>query len=292
MRAWLLLAAVLIDVGPPRQALVRADELALPFAQGSQGGVIVPVRVNDRGPFRFLLDTGSTHTALAEKTATRLGLPPVARTTLGSAAGRRETLVARLEHLAFGPITIAGLLSSLVDLDAIDGMDDVDGVLGQDALAALRYTIDFRRQRLLFWPTSESTERGTTLDLQPNRGRFLVALPQEHSTLTLVPDSGAGALLLFDTDAHQLPLTPLPHRATLTTMSGAKDVSLARLRELRVGESRLRDVPAVVVRRDASEPAEADGLLPLHLFDRVTFDGPRNRLIVEGMPADAALIFF
>jgi predicted aspartyl protease len=128
--------------------------------------------------------------------------------------------------------------------------------------------------------------------LQPSRGRFLVALPQQHSTLTLVPDSGAGALLLFDPDAHRLPLSLLPHRATLTTMSGAKDVSLARLRELRVGESRLRDVPAVVVRRGASEPAEADGLLPLHFFDRVTFDGPRKLLIVEGMFADAGLMFF
>jgi predicted aspartyl protease len=291
MRAWLVLAAVLIDASPCRQALLRAGEGAMPFAQGTQGGIIVRVDVNSRGPFRFLLDTGSTHTALAEGTATRLGLAPVARTTLESAVGNREALVVRLEHLAFGPITIAGLLASLVDLDEIDSLD-VDGVLGQDVLAALRYTIDFRKQRLLFWPTRDSIGRGTTLDLLPSRGRFLVALPQQHSTLTLVPDSGAGALLLFDPDAHQLPLTPLPHRATLTTMSGAKDVSLARLRELRVGESRLRDVPTIVVRRDASGPAEADGLLPLHFFDRVTFDGPCHLLIVEGIPADAGLTFF
>jgi hypothetical protein len=36
-----------------------------------------------------------------------------------------------------------------------------------------------------------------------------------------------------------------------------------------------------VAERHRSEPAEVDGLLPLHLFDRVTVDGPGRRLIVE-----------
>ena len=43
----------------------------------------------------------------------------------------------------------------------------------------------------------------------------------------------------------------------------------------------LRDVPAVVADATARNRAEVDGLLPLHLFDRVTFDGPQRRLIVE-----------
>jgi hypothetical protein len=61
---------------------------------------------------------------------------------------------------------------------------------------------------------------------------------------------------------------------------------------LHVGSLRLRDVPAVVAERDASEPAEIDGLLPLQLFDRVTVDGPRKRMIVEKTRADHCLMFF
>ena len=64
-------------------------------------------------------------------------------------------------------------------------------------------------------------------------------------------------------------------------MSGETEVRLARVRELHVGAVILRDVPAVVTERDRSEPAEVDGLLPLHLFDRVTVDGPQRLLIVE-----------
>jgi hypothetical protein len=85
---------------------------------------------------------------------------------------------------------------------------------------------------------------------------------------------------LFD-PVRALPITEFPTPATLKTTSGAAEVRLARMQELQVGSLTLRDVPAAVVERDASEPAEIDGLLPLHLFDRVTVDGPRKRLTIE-----------
>ena len=42
----------------------------------------------------------------------------------------------------------------------------------------------------------------------------------------------------------------------------------------------MRDVPAVIIERADARPAEGDGLLPLHLFERVTFDGPARLLIL------------
>jgi len=93
-----------------------------------------------------------------------------------------------------------------------------------------------------------------------------------------VPDSGATSLLLFAPHG-TLTVTPLPTLATLTTMSGHLDVRMATVRELHVGSLTLRDVPTVVVERDRSEPVEVDGLLPLHLFDRVTVDGPGKRMM-------------
>ena len=132
---------------------------------------------------------------------------------------------------------------------------------------------------------------GSAFELQSSNGRFLVSLPQRRSLLRLVPDTGAESLLLFDPD-NRLSVTQLPGLATLTTTAAEAEVRLARLRELRVGGMTLRDVPAVVAPRDGSEPAEIDGLLPLHLFDRVTFDGPRKRLIIEKTHANAGLMFF
>ena len=63
-------------------------------------------------------------------------------------------------------------------------------------------------------------------------------------------------------------------------LGGTRTARRAVVRELRVGDARLLDVPAVIVHRDASGAA-VDGLLPLHLFARVTFDGPERRLFIE-----------
>jgi len=265
----------------------RAD--ITPFERGNEG-IVLAVTLNGRGSFRFLLDTGSTHTAVSAKTAAGIGAPTVAKAPMGSAAGSRDTLVVRIDALEVGAVRVDHLLASVVELANI-GADGIDGVLGQDALAPLRYTIDFRERRVMWWPNDSRVAGGNSFALKPSHGRFLVSLPQRQSLLRLVPDSGAASLLLFDPD-RTLPVTQLPAPATLTTMSGATEVRLAKIRELSIGALTLRDVPAVVADRDRSEPDEIDGLLPLHLFDRVTIDGPHRRMIVEKSSASRRLMFF
>jgi predicted aspartyl protease len=289
MRAGGLLAlwlAVFLSV--PRAAPIEQE--AVTRFEHVDHDIVLAVRLNGRGPFRLLLDTGSTHTAVSARTAADIGAPVVARTSTGSAAGSQDTLVVRIDSLEVGPIGHRELLASIVELDHIAGEGGLDGVIGQDALASLRYTIDFRQRRIVWWP-GEPGVRGVSVELQWNLGRFVMSLPQPQSVLRLVPDTGAASLLLFTPD-RGLPVTELPTPATLTTMSGAREVRLARVRELHVGSLRLRDLPAVLAERDDSEPAGIDGLLPLQLFDRVTVDGPRKRMIVEKTRADHRLMFF
>jgi hypothetical protein len=52
------------------------------------------------------------------------------------------------------------------------------------------------------------------------------------------------------------------------------------VRALRVGSATLMDVPAVIVGRECDSPS-VDGLLPLHIFARVTFNGPERQLFIE-----------
>jgi predicted aspartyl protease len=208
---------------------------------------------------------------------------------MGSAAGSRDTLVVRIDSVQLGPIEATDLLASVVEIEMAG--DGIDGVIGQDALASVRYTIDYRQRRVVWWPDDALDARSTSLSLEPSHGRFLVTLDQRQSRLRLVPDSGADSMLLFDPDV-TLPVTRLPASATLTTTSGATEVRLVKVRELSVGTLTLRDVPAVVADRDRSEPDEVDGLLPLHLFDRVTIDGPRQRMIVEKFSETRRLMFF
>jgi predicted aspartyl protease len=251
------------------------------FELGDQGGVIVPVAVNGRGPYRFLLDTGSTHSAVSEALAGDLGAPVVARAVVGSAVGADERTVIRIDRLQHGVMAVTDVLASVVDLAGIDRAGTIHGIIGQDVLASLHYTIDFRRRTVLWWPEASDAGRGTAFVLEPSAGRFLVALPQPNTVLRLVPDSGAGALLLFEERNQGLPVSILPERAELRTLTARTTVRHGRLRTLHVGSTVLRDLAAVVVRRHESIAPDTDGLLPLHLFERVTFDGPRRILILE-----------
>lgn len=256
----------------------------LPFHLTAQGGIVVSVVLNGQGPFPFLLDTGSNGTVIAETLANDLGLHPVARTTLASAIGQRTRAVVRIEHLEIGVLTSEVLASvalaqdlRLPDRDA-DGRP-VAGVIGQDVLSVRPYTIDYRSRRIV-WRADDQQPGGVVLALEWLDGRFVAVLPQEHSTIRLVPDTGAQALVLFGREWRDDPgLTFEPGGAGVVGLAGGAAARRARVGSLRIGPTTLTNVPAVVV--DNHVNAAADGLLPLHLFARVTVNGPEGKLVIE-----------
>ena len=107
-----------------------------------------------------------------------IGAPVVAKTVTGSAAGSRDALVVRIDSLEVGDIKVPDLLATIVELDGIAGEGGLDGVIGQDALAGLRYTIDFRQRRVVWWPGESVAARGASLELEWSHGRFVMSLPR------------------------------------------------------------------------------------------------------------------
>src|SRR5690349_6019970 len=87
---------------------------ATPFELGAEGGIVVQVRLNGEGPFRFLVDTGSTHSAVTERTARRLNATAVARTVLDSSIGGGTVVVVRLQRLEVGSVDVSGVMPSVV----------------------------------------------------------------------------------------------------------------------------------------------------------------------------------
>src|SRR5688572_5760884 len=151
MRALGFVALGLVAVASTPHAAVGELTGITPFERG-YSDIVLEVRLNGRGPFRMLLDTGSTHTSVSSKTAEVIGAPVVAKAPMGSAAGSRMTLVVRIAALEVGPVTVDELLASVVDLGGVRTEDGIDGVIGHDALGSLRYTIEFRRRRVLWFP--------------------------------------------------------------------------------------------------------------------------------------------
>jgi predicted aspartyl protease len=258
-----------------------------PFTLTAAGGIVVPVTVNGRGPFRFLIDTGSTHSVITADLANALGAAVVAKAVVASATASDVLPVVALEQVDLGPASVR-LLPSVVREMPVPG--EAQGLIGQDLLGPRRYTLDFTRRTIVWHRPGchQGTETGARVALIATSGRFVAHLPQQDGALRLVPDSGSQQLVLFERTGRTLAgLERRTGAIRMRMLHGAADASVASVRALVVGSIVLRDLPATVIPYPGVHPDDADGLLPMHLFDRVTFDGPGGVLVLERRPVPA-----
>jgi predicted aspartyl protease len=262
---------------------------AVPFKPAPGGGIVIEARLNGRGPFQLLLDTGSSHSAISGEVAKSLGATPVGRVVIASPIGESVRVIVRLDRFEIGPTVTTNVLASVIPAEAAGRLQGFQGLIGQDVLATERYTIDFRSRRLL-WYGDDVTVAGQSLPLEFDSGRALVTLPQRAGALRLIPDSAAQGLVLFRHRDLRLPTwSPSGADVDLATLVERRNAQRVILDELRIGGSILWRVPATIVGDEtprgtapADDAPRCDGLLPLHFFDRVTFDGPRHLMVVEG----------
>jgi hypothetical protein len=268
----------LFAAASPAVTAAAVDAAVIPFNLDDNGAVVVPVRINDAGPFPFLIDTGSSHSAIADSLATSLRLPTVAKAEVLSASGQSMRPVAQLALTAVGAAVRGGLLASVLPSATLMNLGaGIQGVLGQDFLATFDYTLDYRRRELSWGPETATEAPVARLPLTPDAGRFLVSLPQGsgRGVIRLVPDTGSAALVIFDRvrkePARTVELLRAKGQARMSGVSGERPVHRAVVRDLRVGDLVLHNEPAVIVNEGEGGGTQADGLLPRHGFARVSF---------------------
>jgi len=285
VRTWCSLIIATAVSGIPAVRLT-ATAVSTPFTLDASGAVVIPVQINRRGPYRLVVDPGSSRSAVSRKLAVEAGAPVVAKTAVVSIGQETNRLVVKLDRVEAGPAARPDILASVIPDQELTALaPGVDGVLGQDFLATFDYTIDYRK-RTLTWAADPALLRSGDhrFKLRPEEGRYLVDIPQgegRERALRLVPDSGAAVMVLYERDGH-LPLQVGRGRRPLEVagLSGGRRAVLSTLIELRIGALVLHDSPVVVLTGCDDVPG-ADGLLPLSLFDRVTFLA-RDGVIVLG----------
>ena len=266
MRAFFV--TVLVTVSVMAAAAADRPRTTVPLSIDDKGGIVVDVRINAAGPFRFMLDTGAARSIVADDLAREIAAPVVARSEVATIAGADLRLVVRLTSLAIGAATADGLLVSVVPAAHLTQLGDgVRGLLGQDFLSAFNYTLDYRRRRLA-WDETLSCEAPGATRMTATDGRFVMALEDDRGApLRLVPDSGAEAPILFRARAGSAP-SAAPAAIVSGLGSGERMARIATLPALRVGSVTMRRLEAFLVERADSD---VDGLLPLHGFSSVSF---------------------
>lgn len=155
---------------------VTADEprFVAPTRRDRIGRIWAPVSINGRGPFRLVLDTGASHSALTAKLAATLGIALDSKHTavLRGATGSVTVPMVPVESLEIGELLVLPRRLPIVP-DALGG---AEGILGTDGLGNKRIHIDFRRDRITIMRSrNELAGPGfVTIPVKFMRGKLLV----------------------------------------------------------------------------------------------------------------------
>lgn len=69
------LACIQVGSSPQPAAVTGAGDVAFELAGKGGAAIVVPVRINDTGPYRFIVDTGATVTCVDQPIVEELKLP-------------------------------------------------------------------------------------------------------------------------------------------------------------------------------------------------------------------------
>jgi hypothetical protein len=261
------------------------------FVQGAF--IVIPVRIDHKGPFDFMVDTGTQVTVVDPSLASELDLKPQGAVGLVSVANYAKASIAVLETLEAGSHTVDKPFVLVKELEQIRAAAPrIRGVLGENFLAHFDLLIDYRHKVVCLDATQ------TLAGFVHGEHIPLVAPQHPESELPYMERlvisarlSGAGPreiLLQVDSGSDGPILFPYPkgpelkrlERAALRTIGANQAFAALAPQDMRIGAHILSNISFVTpVRFGQSLPApEEDGLLPTVLFQSV-FISHANRYV-------------
>ena len=222
---------------------------------GAQPLLVVPVQVNERGPFAFILDSGAGTTLLTPALADSLGVKSTGTKHGQTAGGAVEVSLAVVDSLGVGELSRSNLDVAILDLSRISQAigAPLDGDLGYNFLKDFRLTIDFQKSELRL----EDPKRCEYFGPAP-----LVALPMwlahpakplilievfadDRGPFQFAVDTGTSTGTISLRVARDLGLRAQPI-GNVTTGGATISLSAARLQVLRVGPAAVPDLDVLV----------------------------------------------
>jgi Aspartyl protease len=259
--------------------------------------IVIPVRINQKGPFDFMVDTGSQVTVIDSSLAVELGLKPQGKVGLVSVASYAQASATVLDTLEAAPHTVEKPSAIVQDLGPIQAADPrIRGVLGENFLAHFDILIDYAHKLLCLDETGAMREsvRGERIPLMtlqhpesevPFTERLVIPVHLSgtgNRQILLQLDSGSDGLILY---AGNEANSGLLKRATLQG-SGVSHAQRAFAvlppQDMQIGSHTLSHVyfvTPVIVSRDAPKH-ETDGLLPTVLFQRLFISSGGDHYVV------------
>jgi predicted aspartyl protease len=145
----------LLDTGPaPATPADAAARLETAFDEARR--MVVPVYINGRGPFGFVVDTGANRSVVATEVAALCGLSSAGHADVHGIAGAQPANLVAVRRLAVGAVVSSGLTLPVVPRAHLGA----DGLLGVDILRGRRMSLNFAQNRFEISTSGQGAEIG------------------------------------------------------------------------------------------------------------------------------------
>lgn len=239
---------------------------AIPL-EPTRAAFVAQVRIDGRGPFRFLIDTGTTVTVVTPAIGAEVTRTVEAMSTTGPMVVRE----ARIRTLQVGNIEVHSPHVLVTELPRFPSHGRIDGILGMSTMEGKSVFLDVRRRCMSIG--AGPVQGGTSIQAEEVAGR--VALRVDGMRLVL--DSGASYPVLTSPRARSL--ASVTGSFEMTSAAGRSRATSGTVRLLRLGKVVLRDIDVALI--DGTDPRE-DGLLPLTMFTSVFIAADRKAVTLNG----------
>ena len=266
------------------------------LAGGAQPLILLPVHVNDRGPFDFILDTGAGTSLLSTELAKDLDLKIIGSRDGQSAGGKVSVSLAKVDSLAVGETKLNDVDIGVVDLGHISKTigAKIDGDLGYNFLKHFRVTIDYRAGELRLEDPKrlESFARGAQTEIpirlaNPAKPLILVDIyANGRGPFQFAIDTGTSTTAITPALAKQFGLKTSPVGAG-TTGGPPVDFAAALLQSFQLGGAKIDHMAVVVAdffeMLSSAIGAKLDGIVGYNFL--------RNYKVVIDYPGETLTLF-
>ncbi len=170
-----------------------ATLFASPTTRDHVGRVVLPVMINGRGPFRFVVDTGANHSTISPRLVKELGLQPTASAAmlLQGITGSAQVSFVTVEQVSSGDFTTGETTLPVVWAPV---MADADGIFGAAALSEKSLVVDFQHNRVAIARRVDSNLRADAIRIRAPRltqGLVTVAARVDRIPVVAIIDTGS-----------------------------------------------------------------------------------------------------
>ena len=280
--ASLLLAASAAPAQAPDPAPPAEDNIAI--GADKRLRMTVPISIDGKGPYEFLIDTGAERTVISSELARELSLPAGKSAMMHSMSGSGEVQTVIIPQLQVSKNEVRGIHAPALKEMHIGA----SGMLGIDTLQAQRVTFDFERQKMTVTPSDTPAKRHgpdeIVVTARSRLGRLvLVDASVDGEKLMVVLDTGAEVTI--GNEALRRKLTrkrkigeTVPIELISVT-GGRMTADYTQAREIRLGNVLINDFPIGFAEVHpfkqlglSDRPALLLGMDALRLFNRVSVD--------------------